>query len=177
MVDPGKEIDVGLKRALVAPSWSPYAGGVLLGIVVTIPENEVRKLAGNFSGLELKSIDVGDGVIAIGTEVNILGFLIIPIGIDLAPSAVLGGISFDPQVIRVGTDEISVADLRASPQFSAIAGDLLNSKDFCVATSLPRALTITDVAVEGSSLVVTLAGDGAVLGGEDMSTMGECPRK
>jgi hypothetical protein len=148
-----------------------------LGIVVTIPENEVRKLAGNFSGLELKSIDVGDGVIAVGTEVNILGFLIIPIGIDLAPAAVEGGISFDPQVIRVGKDEISVADLRASPEFSAIAGDLLRSQDFCVASSLPRALTITDVAVSGSSLVVTLSGDGAVLGGEEMSTMGECPRK
>jgi hypothetical protein len=145
-----------------------------LGIVVTIPEGEVRKLAGNFSGLELKTIDLADGLITIGTEVTILSFLTIPLSIDLAPTASEGSISFDPQVIRAGDDEISVADLRANALFSSIAGDLLNAQDFCVADSLPQALTITKVAVVGTTLVVTLSGDGAALGGPAMSTMGSC---
>lgn len=145
-----------------------------LGIVVTIPEGEVRKLAGNFSGLELKTIDLADGLITIGTEVTILSFLTIPLSIDLAPTASEGSISFDPQVIRAGDDEISVADLRANALFSSIAGDLLNAQDFCVADSLPQALTITKVAVVGTTLVVTLSGDGAALGGPAMSTMGTC---
>ena len=145
-----------------------------LGIVVTIPQGEVRKLAGNFSGLELKTIDLADGLITIGTEVTILSFLTIPLSIDLAPTASEGSISFDPQVIRAGDDEISVADLRANALFSSIAGDLLNAQDFCVADSLPQALTITKVAVVGTALVVTLSGDGAALGGPAMSTMGSC---
>lgn len=145
-----------------------------LGIVVTIPEAEVRKLAGNFSGMELKTIDLADGLITIGTEVNILNFLTIPIAIDLAPTAKEGAISFDPQVIRAGEDEISVADLRANALFSSIAGDLLNARDFCVADSLPQALSITRVAVVGTDLVVALSGDGTALGGPEMATVGTC---
>jgi hypothetical protein len=146
-----------------------------LGITITIPESEVRNLAGNFSGLELESIDLGDGLITIGTEVSILSFITIPLSIDLEPTAIEGGISFDPKVIRAGEDEISVADLRSNALFSSIAGDLLNAQDFCVADSVPQALTIDEAAVVGSSLVVRLNGNGAALGGPAMSTFGTCP--
>lgn len=146
-----------------------------LGITITIPESEVRNLAGNFSGLELQTIDLGDGLITIGTEVSILSFITIPLSIDLEPTAIEGGISFDPKVIRAGEDEISVADLRSNALFSSIAGDLLNAQDFCVADSVPQALTIDEASVVGSSLVVRLTGDGASLGGAAMSTFGTCP--
>jgi hypothetical protein len=146
-----------------------------LGITITIPESEVRNLAGNFSGLELQTIDLGDGLITIGTEVSILSFITIPLSIDLEPTAIEGGISFDPKVIRAGEDEISVADLRSNALFSSIAGDLLNAQDFCVANSVPQALTIDEASVVGSNLVVRLNGDGAALGGAAMSTFGTCP--
>lgn len=145
-----------------------------LDISVTVDEENVQKLAGFMSGLELSRIELGDGVITIGTQFNLI-FFSVPVAVDLLPSAVEGGISFDPQTILVGDDEISVADLRDSPEFSALAGDLLQSQDFCVSSYLPQALSIADVDVVGSTLVVAITGDGARLGGPELSTMGTCP--
>jgi hypothetical protein len=145
-----------------------------LGIVVTIPQDNVRKLAKFLSGLELKQVDVGNGVIRIGTDLTVL-FFTVPVSVDLQPSAKDGGISFDPKTVILGGSEISVADLRANPQFSALAGDLLNSQQVCVAGFLPKALTIDDVHVSGTDLVVSINGDGTALGGPGLSTLGACP--
>ena len=145
-----------------------------LDISMTIPQENVRKLASSLSGSQLKQIDVGNGVITIGTEFNII-FFTIPVSVDLVPSAKDGGISFDPKTVKLGDQDISVADLRASPEFSALAGDLLNSQTVCVASYLPTALKIVDVHVSHSDLVVGINGDGAALGGPGLSTVGTCP--
>lgn len=145
-----------------------------LDISMTIPQENVRKLAGSLSGSQLKQIDVGDGVITIGTDFSVI-FFTIPVSVDLVPSAKDGGIAFDPKTITLANQDISVADLRANPQFSALAGDLLKSQTVCVASYLPKALTVDDVHVEKSSLVVGINGDGAALGGPGLSTLGTCP--
>jgi hypothetical protein len=145
-----------------------------LGIVLTIPQDNVRKLAKFLSGLQLTRIDVGKGVIRIGTDLTVL-FFTVPVSVDLQPSAKDGGINFDPKTVILAGSEISVADLRASPQFSALAGDLLNSQQVCVASFLPKALTIDDVRVSGTELVVSINGDGTALGGAGLSTLGACP--
>ena len=69
------------------------------------------------------------------------------------------------------------ADLRASPEFAGIAGQFLQSQDFCVASSLPKALTITDVDVVGSNLVIAINGDGTALSGPGLSELGVCKAK
>jgi hypothetical protein len=145
-----------------------------LGIVFTISEDNVRTLGKFLSGLDLKQIDVGKGVIRIGTEFNLI-FFTIPVSVDLKPSAKDGGISFEPKTVILAGNEISVADLRANPQFRALAGDLLKSQQVCVASYLPKALTISDVHVSHSNLVVTINGDGTALGGSGLSTLGSCP--
>lgn len=145
-----------------------------LGIVMTISQDNVRALAGFLSGLNLKRIDVGDGVITIGTDLSVL-FLTVPVSVALEPSAKDGGISFDPKTVTLGGNQVSVADLRANPQVRALVGDLLSSRDVCVASYLPEALAIDDVHVAGSDLVISIKGDGAVLGGPGLSTNGSCP--
>jgi hypothetical protein len=145
-----------------------------LGVTVTVTEQNVRKLAEFMSASELKSIDLQDGVVRVGAEFNAI-FFVIPISVDLVPSAVEGGISFDPTTIILGEEEISVQDLRDSPEFRALAGELLDSRDFCVASYLPRALAISDVDVVGSKLVVVITGDGTALGDPALSTLGTCP--
>ncbi len=145
-----------------------------LGIRFTIGQDNVRTLGKYLSGLDLKQIDVGKGVIRIGSEFTVL-FFTIPVSVDLEPSAQDGGIAFEPKTVILAGNEISVADLRANPQFRALAGDLLNSQQVCVADFLPKALTITDVHVSQSNLVVTIKGDGTALGGPGLSTLGSCP--
>jgi hypothetical protein len=148
-----------------------------LGVEATISEANVQQLAGYLSGIDLKTIKLGNGVITVGTEFPILGLFVLPVSVDLEPSAVDGGISFDPKTIILNGQPISVEDLRNTPQVAALAGDLLKSRDFCVASSLPKALTITDVTVVGSDLVITITGDGTALGGPDMAELGVCKDK
>jgi hypothetical protein len=145
-----------------------------LGIVVTVTEQNVRKLAGFLSGIDLKSIELQDGIIRIASEFDVF-FFTVPVAVDLLPTANDGGINFDPQTVLLGDDEISVADLRASAEFRALAGDLLNSQQFCVANYLPEALVIDDVDVVGSNLVVSINGDGTALSDPALSQLGVCP--
>ncbi|MCY7413106.1 MAG: LmeA family phospholipid-binding protein [Salinibacterium sp.] len=145
-----------------------------LGITVTVTEDNVRKLAGFLSGLDLKTIELQDGVIQIGTDLSLL-FVTLPVAVDLLPGAGEGGISFSPQTIYLGDDKISVADLQANPLFSSIAGALLASRTFCVADQLPTALRIEDVEVVGAQLVIDINGDGTPLAGPSLSTVGVCP--
>jgi hypothetical protein len=148
-----------------------------LGIVAKVSEDNVRRIAGFLSGSQLKSIELADGVISIGTDFTVLGFFVIPVSVDLTPSATDGGINFDPTTVILAGEKISVDDLRNNAQVAALAGDLLKSQTFCVASSLPKALTITDVTVVGSTLVIGLNGDGAALSGPDLSELGSCKAK
>jgi len=148
-----------------------------LGIVATVSEASVRELSGFLSGIELESIELGDGLITIGTEFSILGFIVVPVEVALEPSAVDGAISFNPVTISLNGADVSVEELRRNPQVAAIAGDLLASRDFCVASSLPQALTVVDVDVVGSNLVISIEGDGASLGGSGLTEFGVCKEK
>ncbi|CAN5140437.1 hypothetical protein BH09ACT5_BH09ACT5_04540 [soil metagenome] len=145
-----------------------------LDIQVTMSEENVEKLSGFMSGMELKSIGIENELIRIGTDFTVL-FFTIPVSVDLEPTAKDGGINFDPVTILLGDEEISVADLRANREFSALAGDLLASRDFCVASFLPQALTLDKVDIVGTDLVVGINGDGTALSDPALSTLGTCP--
>ena len=144
-----------------------------LGIVVSVDEDNVQKLRSFLSGIDLKTISLEDDVIRVGTEFSLL-FITLPVSVDLLPTSRDGGINFDPRTIILGEQEISVDDLRASPEFRALAGDLLNSRQFCVAEYLPKALTLTDVEVADKQLVLTINGDGTPLADPGLSTNGVC---
>ena len=145
-----------------------------LDIQVTISEDNVKKLSGFLSGIDLESIELKDQLIRISTEFKVF-FLTLPVSVDLNPTAKDGGINFDPVTILLGEDQVSVADLRANPLVSSLAGDLLASRDFCVAGFLPQALTLDKVQVVGKSLVVGIDGDGTALSDPALSTLGTCP--
>lgn len=146
-----------------------------LGITVTVTEEQAQKLKTFLSGIDLTSIELGSGVISVGTDFDVFGLLKVPVSVDLAPSATEGGIAFDPETIVLDGNPISVQDLRDNPLVSALAGQLLASRTFCVAEYLPQALTLTDVDVVGETLVLKINGDGTALGGPEISTMGVCP--
>lgn len=145
-----------------------------LEVVATIGEADVQKLSGYLSGIELTSIELGEGVITVATELNLL-FLTLPVTVDLVPSATGSGVSFEPETITLDDQAISVDDLRNNPIVGPLAGSLLNSQEFCVASSLPQALSVADVSVVGSDLVVRLAGGGVALSSPEFTTNGTCP--
>ncbi|MGL4339368.1 MAG: LmeA family phospholipid-binding protein [Rhodoglobus sp.] len=145
-----------------------------LDIDVTVTEKNVQQLSGFLSGTDLTSVELNEGMIRISGEFDFV-FSTIPVAVDLMPSATTDGISFAPQAVLLGGKKTSVADLSLIPGVQDLAGDLLGSRVVCVASSLPKALRVTDVDVVGSNLVVALNGDGAVLGGSGLSDKGTCP--
>lgn len=144
-----------------------------LTVDVTVPGDQIDQLAGSLSGLDLDSIELNDSTIRISTVFDVL-FIRIPVAVDLLPVAAGNAIAFEPQSVLLGDEQISVADLRANPLVSGLAGSLLASREFCVATSLPTALTIDSVAVDGSDLTIELSADGIPLGDAQWQQFGTC---
>ena len=144
-----------------------------LAITVTVTEENVRKLASFISASELKSVELRDGVVRIGAEFNVI-FSVIPVSVDLAPSAVAGAIRLDPTAVVIGGEEISVHAMRDGGEFPGIAG-VLETLDFCVASYLPQALRLADVDVVGTDLVIVIEGDGTALADPALTTLGSCP--
>ncbi|EAR25073.1 hypothetical protein A20C1_00756 [marine actinobacterium PHSC20C1] len=141
---------------------------------VAIPSEEVNKLAGTLSGLELDSIELHEPAIRVSTVFQLL-FIRIPVALDLLPVAAGDSVAFEPQTVLLGDEQLSVADLRANPLVSGLAGSLLSSQKFCVASSMPAALTIDSVAVEGSDLMIELSADDIALGDDQWKHYGTCP--
>jgi hypothetical protein len=154
----------------------PSAPLKTLSMTVSIASGEVTKLAGTLSGLELDSIELKDSAIRVSTTLKLL-FIRIPVALDLLPVATGNSIAFEPQSVLLGDQQISVADLRNNDTVSGLAGSLLNSQKFCVASSMPAALTIDSVAVNGSDLVIELSADGIALGDERWQQYGSCPEQ
>ena len=144
-----------------------------LAIDVTMPGNQIDKLAGSLSGLELDSIELNGSAIRVSTVFELL-FIRIPVAVDLLPVAAGDAIAFEPQSVLLGDEEISVADLRENRLFSGLAGSLLDSREFCVASSLPTALVIDEVDVKGTDLVIRLSADGIPLDDAKWAQYGTC---
>jgi len=141
---------------------------------VTVAGDEIGKLAGTLSGLELESIELTDSAIRVSTVFELL-FIRIPVALDLQPVAAGDSIAFEPRSVLLGDEEISVADLRDNALVSGLAGNLLDSQEFCVSSSMPAALTIESAEVEGSDLVIRLTAHGIALGSEQWQQYGSCP--
>jgi hypothetical protein len=143
-----------------------------LEVTFAVAEGDVGALAGNLSGLELESIALEEPEIVATTTFSFFGFQI-PVGMGIEPSADEGRIVFTPTSIRLGEDSYTADELKNT--FGGFADQLLRQQSFCVAENLPAALTIVGVEVVQKSLIVTIDGDGAALGGPDLSTAGVCP--
>jgi len=147
-----------------------------LTIDVTVPGDQIDQLAGSLSGLDLDSIELKGSAIRVSTVFEVL-FIRVPVSVDLLPVAAGDAIAFEPQSVLLGDEEISVADLRNNQLFSALAGSLLDSREFCVASSLPTALEIDEVEVQSSDLMIRLSADGIPLDDAKWKEYGTCPEQ
>ncbi|MBH0055165.1 DUF2993 domain-containing protein [Salinibacterium sp. SWN139] len=145
-----------------------------LSMDVSIAGSEVSKLATTLSGTGLDSIELEGSAIRVSTVFKLL-FFEIPVALDLVPVAAGDAVAFEPESVILGDQQISVADLRENPLVSGLAGSLLSSQEFCVASSLPTALTIDSVEVANDNLVIQLSADGIALDDAAWQQYGTCP--
>jgi len=98
----------------------------------------------------------------------------IPLGFTFTPSAVDGALVLTPTSLTVGTQTFE-ADTTDDSFLGQIARALLQPQTLCIAASVPQALVLGDASIEGQQLILRFDGDGAALGGSELSTPGTCP--
>jgi len=166
-------VEGNVKIAMTGIPLSADAPVDTFRVGLVVPEENLAPLTSYVTAADIDSISlVGDNV-AFESDLSIFGFGV-PVGIEVTPVVVDGEIGFEPSVITLNGAEVSVADLQSGP-FAGLAGSLLDTQTFCVASSLPAALTVTDVAVSGPQLQIDLEADGTALGGSGFTEMGVCP--
>ncbi|MFT4029006.1 MAG: DUF2993 domain-containing protein [Protaetiibacter sp.] len=134
-----------------------------LTVRYAIPASALTALAPELSGVTVDEVTLeGSEVVARGT-VTVFG-VSLDLGLGLTPSAVDGDLAFDATSIRIGEQTLTVEELRGNLLLGGLADMLLQQRTVCIADALPAALTLTDVRVDGTELVATLDGSGAVLG-------------
>lgn len=144
-----------------------------LDVTYTVTEKKLAAIATNLSGVTVDSVILKKPDIVATSTPTILG-VNVPVTLSVTPSASQGLIVFTPSRVELAGQTFSADALRDSPLFGSLAKKLLTQKNFCVASALPKALTVSSVAVVGKTLEVSLTGDGAVLGSSDFTTKGIC---
>jgi len=143
-----------------------------LRVKLAVDEANVQNLGSYLSDTDNITIALQKDEVEIGTTFTLFS-LKFPVSVGLVPSAVDGAIAFDPTEITVNDASVSLDELKSGP-LSGVAGGLLSSQTYCIAEYLPTAITLTDVTVTDTDLVLSASGDGAALGGPEMTTLGTC---
>lgn len=143
-----------------------------LRVKLAVDEANVQNLGSYLSDTDNITIALQKDEVEIGTTFTLFS-LKFPVSVGLVPSAVDGAVAFDPTEISVNDASVSLEELKSGP-LSGVAGGLLSSQTYCIAEYLPTAITLTDVTVTDTDLVLSASGDGAALGGPEMTTLGTC---
>ncbi|WP_165068454.1 LmeA family phospholipid-binding protein [Marisediminicola senii] len=142
-----------------------------LDIDFVIDEDTVTALSANLSELPITSVSLVEPDIVADLEFDVLGFGV-PLTVGIEPSAAGPNIEFRPTSVRLGDLDISADTLR--DRFGAVAGDALDTRDFCVAEYLPEAFALDSVAVVGDELHFAVTAENAPLTQQAMETLGSC---
>ena len=144
-----------------------------LMIDFAIDADDLTALAGSSGEATAPTFTVADEEVTLTTEFSLFG-AVIPIGVSLEPSAVEGALVLTPTSLTIGEETFEAGSDDGS-FFGQIASAFLQPQTLCIAGSVPQALVLDDATIVGPELVLSFQGDGAALGGPELSTLGTCP--
>lgn len=139
--------------------------------VVVLDEDQVRTILSRVDGFPVDAFRLAPPGGALDTELNLFGAAI-PLGVRLSAAAEDGDLVLSPTTFRLGDVDVSADALRE--QVGPLVGSFAQSWPACLAQYLPRALTLTGVAVEERGVVATFDIDSAILRDETAQQPGSC---
>lgn len=139
--------------------------------VVVLDEDQVRTILSRVDGFPVDAFRLAPPEVALDTELNLFGAAI-PLGVRLSAAAEGGDLVLSPTTFRLGDVDVSADALRE--QVGPLVGSFAQSWPVCLAQYLPRALTLTGVAVEERGVVATFDIDSAILRDETAQQPGSC---
>jgi len=145
-----------------------------LGVKVYLPTSTVTAAIARVPALKALNPTVkfsGEHVAVAGT-VYVLGF---PqsIGATLVPTVTDGEPGF--RIVTASFDHATVSADLLDRYLPGLTGRLESGTSLCIASHLPKAFTLTGIAVKGQSIVSTFTGNGVVLNSAALSHKGTCP--
>lgn len=139
--------------------------------VVVLDEDQVRTILSRVDGFPVDAFRLAPPEVALDTELDVFGAAV-PLGVRLSAAAEGGDLMLSPTTFRLGDVDVSAEALRQ--QVGPLVGSFAQSWPVCLAQYLPRALTLTDVAVEERGVVATFEIDSAILSDESAQEPGSC---
>ncbi|MEV8024517.1 DUF2993 domain-containing protein [Microbacterium sp. NPDC080220] len=139
--------------------------------VVVLDEDQVRMILSRVDGFPVDAFRLAPPEVALDTELNLFGTAI-PLGVRLSAAPEDGDLVLSPTTFRLGDVDVSADALRE--QVGPLVGSFAQSWPVCLAQYLPRALTLTGVAVEERGVVATFDIDSAILRDETAQQPGSC---
>lgn len=124
------------------------------------------------AGVNISSVTISKGAVQAGTKFSILG-VTLPVAVSLVPSTFGGQLALTPQTVTVGGRTLTADQVRS--QFGSIADAVLKTQQICVASYLPKVLTLDSIVVTGSTVHLTVSGKNLTLNDSLLTSKGVCP--
>ena len=144
-----------------------------LRVDFAIGAEDLGALGETQDGADAPTFVFEEGQVSLNSEFELFGASI-ALGLSFEPSAVEGALVLTPTSLTIGTQTFA-SDTTDNSFLGQIARALLKPQTLCIASSVPQALVLADATVDGQELLLRFDGDGAALGGPELSTPGTCP--
>jgi hypothetical protein len=138
---------------------------------VTLNEEQLRALMSTVDGFPADTLGLAAPNVTMSTELSLFG-VSVPVGVALTPSAVEGDLVLSPDELQLAGASITADDLR--DRFGELSDLVLRDWTVCVAQYIPAGVTLTDVAVDGQTLVADFDVDGAIVSDPALRENGTC---
>jgi hypothetical protein len=138
---------------------------------VTLDEQQLRALMSTVDGFPADTLGLAAPNVTMSTELSLFG-VSFPVGVALTPSAVAGDLVLTPDELQLAGASITADDLR--DRFGGLSDLVLRDWTVCVAQYIPAGVTLTDVAVDGQTLVADFDVDGAIVSDPALRENGTC---
>jgi hypothetical protein len=140
---------------------------------IRLDADDVKKVIGTFGTVPLDSLTIADGALHLKSELQVLGAVRIPVGLDLKPSASDGDIALSPTRVELAGKAISADQVKQ--QFPTLGDALFQKRTFCIAEALPKQLVLRDARVSGDDVVLSFAASQLRLDADSLAAKGSCP--
>lgn len=136
-----------------------------------VDEQNLNTLVGQFARVPADAMTIADGAVGIRSELRILGAAL-PVAIELAPSAKDNKLVLTPTQVTIAGQSVTAAQAKA--RFGRLADVLFQSRSFCIAGALPKAVTLRDVRVNAQTVELSFAAADLPLDAAALATKGDC---
>lgn len=138
---------------------------------ISLDQTQLQNLLATLEGFPAATVTLDAPDVAATFDIDVL-FTTVQVGVGLTPRAENGDLVLTPSTLSIGGAQLSADALRT--QFGALATTVLRDWDVCVASSLPRALTLTEITVQREAIVAGFEIDSAILLDADARENGTC---